>query len=249
MAWTEEKESIAREIIIGLYERGMIRTFYKDRPEGWKLISGLYSPFYVQLRPLISHPGVFGTVCRGMVRLIREEAPSTDRVVGIAMAGIPIAAGIALEGRYPACFSRKIEGAKTVEAVRRAIASYGEHALLEGELAPGDRLVLIDDLVTRFDSKLIAIEQIKVEADRRGIDEYDCSTVAVVLDRQQGAEETAANHDIRLLSLIPFNTVGLPLLQSVMEPGEYDVIRRYLDDPDHFQDAGVQEELRRMAGG
>lgn len=225
----------------------MIRTFFRDRPEGWTLISGLYSPIYIQLRPLISYPAVFDKVCRAMTRLIREECPDITKVVGIAMAGVPLAAGISLVGGISAAFTRKLENVKSLEALRGAIDSYGEHSMLEGVLEPGDRVALVDDLVTKFDSKLIAMEQVRFELEKRRIPGVECKTVLVVLDREQGGAATAEKEGINLVSLIRFKSVGLPLLNDCMDPKEWQILTDYLEDPAGFQDPGLQAELKGMA--
>ena len=243
MSWISEKENAAKEILTLLYQHRMIRTFYRDKPEGWKLISGLYSPLYIQLRPLVSYPGIFTKVCSALCALVRQESPDINRVIGIAMAGVPIAAGMSLAGGIPAGFTRKMENVKSLESFREAISSYGEHALLEGELASGDRIALVDDLVTRFDSKEIALEQVKHEVAKRGLQAVECRTVLVVLDREQGGREAAQRAGVNLLSLIPFKTVGLPLLEGVMNKTEWGTLTHYLDDPDHFQDPGVQARI------
>ncbi len=248
MSWIEEKENAAREIVTLLYENRMIRTFYRDKPEGWTLISGLYSPLYVQLRPLVSYPDVFRKVCHAMCRLVREEAPDITKVIGIAMAGVPIAAGMSVAGGIPAGFTRKMENVKSLESFRKAISSYGEHALLEGEVASGDRIALVDDLVTRFDSKEVALEQVRHEVGRRNLANVQCRTVLVVLDREQGGQDAAQRAGVDLLSLIPFKTVGLPLLEEVMNRTEWETITRYLDDPGFFQDKEVQDETARLSG-
>jgi orotate phosphoribosyltransferase len=247
MPWSEEKESFAREILSLLYEHRMIRTFYRDKPEGWNLISGLYSPLYIQLRPLISHPRVFETVCKGMVRMVQEEAPEISKVIGIAMAGVPIAAGMSLLG-MPAGFTRKMEGVKSLETFKQAITTYGEHALLEGELEANDKVALVDDLVTRFDSKLVAMEQVKYEVSKKGLSDVVLNTVLVVLDREQGGRQAAEQEGIRLLSIIPFKTVGLPLLKDVMHPTEWDVINRYLEDSTPFQTESEQKRIAALCG-
>jgi hypothetical protein len=69
----------------------------------------------------------------------------------------------------------------------------------------------------------------------------------VVLDREQGGLEAAAQANVRLLSLIPFKTVGLPLLKDVMAEPEWKVISQYLEDPVHFQNKSVQEDVARSA--
>jgi len=249
MSWMEEKQAVARTILTLLYENRMIRTFYRDRPEGWTLVSGLYSPLYIQLRPLVSYPQVFGEVCRAMARMVREEASDVTRVIGIAMAGVPIAAGMSLIGGIPAGFTRKMENVKSAEAFREVIGRYGEHALLEGELADGDRIALVDDLVTRFDSKLVAREQVNHEVARRALVNVECNKVIVVLDREQGGRQAAQAAGIELLSLISFKTTGLPLLEGVMDRTEWEVITRYLEDPDYFQDREVQSAIARQAAG
>jgi len=247
MVWPEEKTEAAREILSLLYENRMIRTFYRDRPEGWVLVSGLYSPIYIQLRPLASFPKVFEKVCRTMARMVVEEAPDITRIIGIAMAGVPIASGMAITGSIPAGFTRKMENVKSVEAFRTAISGYGEHSLLEGEIASGDRIALVDDLVTRFDSKLIALEMVRHEVRKRGLEAVECDRILVVLDREQGGAEAAQQAQVRLHSLIPFKSVGLPLLEGVMNNNEWETVRRYLDDSTPFQDKQVQERLARMA--
>jgi len=247
MVWPEEKTEAAREILSLLYENRMIRTFYRDRPEGWALVSGLYSPIYIQLRPLASFPKVFEKVCRTMARMVVEEAPDITRIIGIAMAGVPIASGMAITGSIPAGFTRKMENVKSVEAFRTAISGYGEHSLLEGEIASGDRIALVDDLVTRFDSKLIALEMVRHEVRKRGLEAVECDRILVVLDREQGGAEAAQQAQVRLHSLIPFKSVGLPLLEGVMNNNEWETVRRYLDDSTPFQDKQVQERLARMA--
>jgi orotate phosphoribosyltransferase len=225
----------------------MIRTFYRDRPQGWTLVSGLYSPLYIQLRPLISFPFVFEKVCRAMSRLLKEESPEITRIIGIAMAGVPIVAGMALTGGIPAGFTRKMEGVRSVASFREVISGYGEHALIEGEILPGDKIALVDDLVTRFDSKEVALEQVRHEVDRRGVADVRWNTVLVVLDREQGGRQAADRAGTRLLSLIPFKSAGLPLLEGVMHKTEWQTLTRYLKDPAQFQSREVQEDIAKLA--
>jgi uridine monophosphate synthetase len=245
MTWKAEKEAFAKEILGLLYEHRLIRTFYRDKPDGWTLVSGLYSPLYIQLRPLVSYPRVFEKVCRAMVRMVQEEAPKITRVIGIAMAGVPIAAGMSLLG-IPAGFTRKMDDVKSLESFKQAIQKYGEHSLLEGELASGDHLALVDDLVTRFDSKLVAMEQVKHEVQKKGLSNVDVKTVLVVLDREQGGKEAAQQAGMELLSVIPFKTAGLPLLKGVMHPIEREIIHRYLENPSEFQNKSEQDRIAKL---
>ncbi|MGO8823073.1 MAG: orotate phosphoribosyltransferase [Desulfomonilaceae bacterium] len=247
MSWLEEKLDLAKTILRLLYQNRMIRTFYRDKPDGWTLVSGLYSPLYIQLRPLLSFPDVFAEVCSALAKMARHEAPEINRIVGIAMAGVPIAAGMCFAGKIPGCFTRKMEKVKSVENFRQMISEYGEHTLVEGEIQDGDNLALVDDLVTRFDSKLIAFEQIKHELQRRGLRNVSCRKVLVLIDREQGASDAARATGFEIVSLIPFKTMGLDLLRGILEKEEWKVIRDYLEDPEAFQNISVRERLALMS--
>ena len=235
MPWKLEKEKLGKEIIHSLYEKRMIKTWYRDKSEGWVLISGIWSPFYIQLRPLSSYPKLLKKIGYAMGKMIKEEVKGVDKVVGVAMAGIPIASAIALSYEIPSAFTRKLEGVRTLEEFRASIGKYGEHTLVEGDFKNGDRIIIVDDLVTKFDSKLIVIEQVKCEVESRGLSNVICRDVAVLIDREQGALKRAKEYGISLYSLIPFETKGLLWLKEKMSSQEYQVITEYLGNPDKYQ--------------
>lgn len=229
----------AKDILTGLYEQGLIKTWHRDRPEGWTLVSGLWSPFYINLRPLPSHPRLLMTVGERLGELILERC-EVDSLMGIAMAGIPLAAAVTVQHGIPMLYTRKLQGVRSLEELRKAASRYGQHSLVEGVLQDGDRIVALDDLVTRFDSKLMAVEQLAMEADRRGID-VTCRDVAVLIDREQGAADIGTRHGIRLHALIPFQSRGIDWLRDSLAEVEYEVISDYLHDSHKYQD----EQRRR----
>jgi orotate phosphoribosyltransferase len=243
MVWKAEKEELGKEITRLLYAKGLIRTWYRDNPDGWTLISGLWSPFYIQLRPLASYPELLRRVGYALGRIIAAECKEVNKVVGVAMTGIPIAC--ALQGDIPALWTRKI-GARSLDEFRKNIQSYGEHTLVEGEFENGDRIAVIDDLATKFDSKLVAIEQIKYEARKRGLT-VECKDVIVLLDREQGAADVANLHGISFHSLIPFKSKGVEWLKSSLSGIEYEVIMEYLGNEKRYKDVEVQKGLYEMS--
>jgi uridine monophosphate synthetase len=247
MTWEQDKERFGREIIRDLYREGMIRTWYRDHPEGWRLMSGLWSPFYIQLRPLSCYPALLKSVGEGLGTLIEKEAPSVNRCVGIAMAGIPIATAISLMKGIPSGFTRKLEGVRTLEELRSFIEGYGEHTLVEGVFEEGDRIALVDDLATKFDSKAIVLEQVRRELERRRCGRFTLDDVVVLLDREQGAEEAARARGVRLHALIPFRSSGLTWLSEVLSKEEYRILADYLHAPQKYQDPSVQSRLRKQA--
>ncbi|HSW31788.1 MAG TPA: hypothetical protein VLH75_20060 [Longimicrobiales bacterium] len=239
--------SAAKTLAMELYRRGMIKTWLRDKPEGWVLLSGLWSPFYLQLRALPSHPDLMRTIGANLAHLIKARVREATRVVGIATAGVPIATAVSLEGGLPCAYTRKIEGVRSAEALREALSSYGDHSLIEGDLAAGDVVVLVDDLVTRFDSKIAALEMLAREYARRGISDYLVRAVAVVVDREQGALSEATARGVELVSMLQFRSEALEHLRDTMTPLEVEIILEYLDDPEPFQDLGRQESLRTLA--
>jgi orotate phosphoribosyltransferase len=213
----------------------MILTATRDKPEGWQLISGLWSPFYIQLRLLSSFPNILEKVGTALAKLIEEEAPHVNRLVGIAFAGVPIATVTSIKSKLPACHTRKIVGIRTKEDFEKAIRQYGQHSIVEGILEDGDSLCLVDDLVTSMNSKLIARSQVLAEVKKRGLRAVKCDDVAVVLDRQQGAEKISKESGLSLHSLIGLIGEGLPLLEPLMESDEYELISKYLKNPEKFE--------------
>ncbi|NWF96350.1 MAG: hypothetical protein HXY34_09430 [Candidatus Thorarchaeota archaeon] len=221
-------ETVKRSIMAGIYANRMLLTAERDRPEGWKLVSGLWSPFYIQLRLLSSYPEILKLAGTAIAETIREQAPEVNRLVGIAFAGVPIATAASIASGIPACHTRKVLGVRNEADMQKALAEYGQHSLVEGVMEDGDSICLVDDLVTGLESKLVARSQVLAEVKQRGLSDVRCENVAVIIDRQQGAEQKAKEANLRLHSIIRFVDEGLPMLRDVMTPSEYKLIEDYL---------------------
>ena len=224
-------DDLKKNIMKDIYEKRMILTSVRDRSEGWTLHSGLWSPFYIQLRILSSFPETLKLVGSALSTLIKEEAPSVNRLVGIAFAGIPITTAVSLESGFPACHTRKVLGVRTEQELYDAIGKYGQHSLMEGEVEDGDTLCLIDDLVTGMESKLVGRAQVLAELKKRKISDVSVDDIAVIIDRQQGARERAKDLNIRLHSLIDLVDEGLPSIKDAMSEEEYKIVSEYLSNP------------------
>jgi len=242
MDWKKEKEELGKKIIKDLFEENIIKTWQRDKRDGWILVSGLWSPFYIQLRKICSYPKLLKDVGYAMGQMIEHECRG-NKVLGIAMAGIPIATAISLAMNIPACFTRKMEGVRSQHDFRENVNSYGDHSLIEGDMEEGDIFIAIDDLVTQFNSKMVAFEQLHWEAKKRNIN-VSCRDVAVLIDREQGAEAVAQKSGIALHSLIPLQSKGLDWLQGYLTKFEYEIISDYLVQPEKYQDSKIQSKLK-----
>jgi uridine monophosphate synthetase len=111
------------------------------------LKSGLKSPFYIDLRRIITYPKLLEQIAQAYLPLL--SSLQFSRIAGLPYAAIPIATAISLAGNYPMIYPRK------------EVKSYGTKAELEGDYNTGEIVVIIDDLATTGGSKFVAIEKLR----------------------------------------------------------------------------------------
>ena len=139
-------QDLKRELALDLHKIGILK--FGD----FTFKSGIQSPMYLDLRLFISYPEVMKKVAK--IYASQIEGLKYDRLAGVAYAALPIAGAVSLEINKPWIFMRK-------EGLQKG---YGLKKSLEGEYKPGDKVLMVEDLVTRATSLLEAIDAIDENA-------------------------------------------------------------------------------------
>lgn len=111
--------------------------------------SGLKSPIYSDNRLSLSHPQIRTNIKKALANLVLEKYPSVQAIIGVATAGIAPGALVADELNLPFAY------------VRSEAKKHGMGKQVEGDLKPGDKVVVIEDLVSTGKSSLQAIHALK----------------------------------------------------------------------------------------
>lgn len=118
-----------------------------DDPFRWS--SGMASPVYCDNRMTLGFPRVRSAICDGFHHVVTSEVNSLDVIAGTATAGIPHAAWLADRLNLPMAY------------VRGAAKSHGQKNRIEGTVERGDRVLLIEDLISTGGSALSAAEALQ----------------------------------------------------------------------------------------
>ncbi|MBQ6293811.1 MAG: orotate phosphoribosyltransferase [Lachnospiraceae bacterium] len=176
------KESIAR----GLLQIGAV-FLRPDEPFTWA--SGIKSPIYCDNRLILTAPAVRALVEQTLAETVREKYPEAEVLMGTATAGIAHAAIAAHLLGLPMGYVRS--GAK----------DHGRQNQIEGRLDPGQKVVVIEDLISTAGSVLEVVEVLRAAgADVLGI------VSLFTYGMQKGIDRLAAA-DIENTSLTDFDTV------------------------------------------
>jgi orotate phosphoribosyltransferase len=177
----------ARIELLGLLRRKSV--FHGD----FVLTSGAKSSYYVDCKLTTLDPKgawLVGQVMHSLIRKQESEAGvSVEAVGGLTMGADPIALAVGMFSVY--ANDRK---PLRVFTVRKTPKSHGQLKLIEGDFRKGDRVVVIDDVVTRGDSTIKAIEAVEHEG---GVVAF----VAALVDRDEGGRRKIEELGYRVSSV------------------------------------------------
>ncbi|MGD8834238.1 MAG: orotate phosphoribosyltransferase [Desulfobacteraceae bacterium] len=150
---------------------------YTEQPS-FKLVSGRISRFYVNCKPTILNPRGMYLVGHLMFEAVRDLRP--DGVGGLTFGADPIAMATA--------FASELKGSPlNAFSIRKTKKDHGIAQWVEGDLAQGARVVVIDDVATTGGSTIKAIAR----ARENGL---EVVRAMVLVDRQEGGLENIRRH-------------------------------------------------------
>ncbi|MDX1911795.1 MAG: orotate phosphoribosyltransferase [Saprospiraceae bacterium] len=155
-----------------------------QQPFTWA--SGILSPIYCDNRVALSHPGV-RTFLKQCLKEKSAEFGTFDVVAGVATAGIPHGALLADVLEKPFVY------------VRSNAKDHGRRNQIEGELTPGQKVLVVEDLISTGGSCLLAVEALRaagaVVAGVLAIFQYGFEKAQTVFDAQNVTYHTLTNYD------------------------------------------------------
>jgi orotate phosphoribosyltransferase len=146
MVTNNNTQAVAEQVASALLEIGAIRLS-PSKPYKWA--SGWFSPIYCDNRLSLSFPQARTLIKNALVELIKEKYKGAEAIAGVATAGIPQGALIAEVLNLPFIY------------VRPKPKDHGMENLIEGKVTPGQKVVVIEDLISTGGSSLKAVEALR----------------------------------------------------------------------------------------
>ena len=143
------------------------------------LASGRTSPYYVDIKKAVTRPDLLRTIAEGMAPYARD----VDRLAGVELGAVPVAAAVSLVSGKPYVM------------VRKSTKEHGTKHEFEGDLNRGDRVLFVEDVVTTGGTLRAAIERMR----GHGAVIEDC---VCVVDREEGGRMLLAEISVRLHALL-----------------------------------------------
>lgn len=190
----EINESL-RALVLELAELGAVRF------GNFTLASGVQSPIYVDLRLLVSRPALLAKAADAYAALL-ADAPC-DRIAGVPYAALPIGTAVAIAADKPLIYPRK------------EVKEHGLGKLIEGKWQPGERVAIIEDLITSGGSTIKTAETLR---DAGLIVEH----AIVLIDREQGGVHNLAKAGIVAHAVLTLTQI----LDILVNAGRLDAAKR-----------------------
>ena len=211
---------LRQAVALHLWESRAIRV---SADEPFRLASGNSSPIYIDCRRVVSNPSFMRLYNATAAMMLERKGARFDVVAGGETAGIPYGAYLASALSAPFIY------------IRKQPKAYGTGSRVEGELKPGARVLLVEDLITDGGSKLGFLDAVKEVGG-------EITDALVLFDRQQGGGDLLAGRNVALHSVCDRTTAfAAGHSAALLSDGE----RSSCDD--YFRDPKAWHQLRGLS--
>jgi orotate phosphoribosyltransferase len=162
------------------------KSFKYSQEPSFKLVSGKMSHFYVNCKPTTMSPRGMFLVGHLVFDTIKDLKP--DGIGGLTFGADPVAVATAFVSELKA-------NPVNAFSIRKTQKDHGIVKWIEGDMNPGQRVVIIDDVVTTGGSTIQAIERARSEG-------LEVVKAVILIDRQEGGLENIREHVADVTAII-----------------------------------------------
>ena len=179
--------------------------------------SGWKSPIYCDNRKTLSYPSIRSTIKIELARIICEHYPDATAIAGVATGAIAQGALVADILGLPFVY------------IRSQPKDHGLENLIEGELKPDSKVVIIEDLVSTGGSSLKAVKAVR---------NFGCEVVGMVAIFTHGfpiAEQKFKEANVPLITLSNYNAVIEEALRTnYINEDDIAILQEWRKDPENW---------------
>ncbi|HGF1449257.1 TPA: orotate phosphoribosyltransferase [Streptococcus suis] len=188
-----------------------------DKPFTWA--SGIKSPIYTDNRITLSYPDTRNIIEDGFVQAIKAEFPEVEVIAGTATAGIPHGAIVADRMNLPFAY------------IRSKAKEHGAGNQVEGRIVKGQKMVVIEDLISTGGSVLDAV----AAAEREGAEVL--GVVAIFTYQLPKADRNFDNAGVKLVTLCDYSElIKVAKVQGYINADGLSLLKKFRQNQEDWQD-------------
>ncbi|WP_367784082.1 orotate phosphoribosyltransferase [Streptococcus pluranimalium] len=196
-----------------------IKAVYLQPEEPFTWASGIKSPIYTDNRITLSYPETRSLIENGFVEVIREHFSEVEVIAGTATAGIPHGAIIADKMNLPFSY------------IRSKPKNHGAGNQIEGRVIKGQKMVIIEDLISTGGSVLEAVKA----AQAVGIDVL--GVVAIFTYELPKAQANFEEANVKLVTLSTYSElIKVAKVQGYINADGLTLLKKFKEDQENWQD-------------
>jgi len=179
--------------------------------------SGWKSPIYCDNRITLSYPNIRTLIRDEFVKVVKKEFPDVEIIAGVATGAIAQGALVADSMEQPFIY------------IRSAAKAHGMENLVEGEVKSGQKVVVIEDLISTGGSSLKAVDALR---------DAGCEVLGMVAIFTYGFQTAIENFEkanVKLFTLSDYNALTeLALETKYINNIQFEALKQWRVDPSNW---------------